>query len=355
MLAFANPWLLLIIFAPLLLRWLGPAYHETEPFLTVPFLSDLSAITGTKPSASVAVSPASAFQRIVLAVVWCLLVVALGRPQWIQEPLTKTIPGRDLLIAVDLSGSMEAEDFTDAAGNRTDRLTAVKEVMDEFLARRDGDRVGLMFFGTAAFMQVPFTEDLDVCRVLLNEAQVRMAGPQTMLGDAVGKAILVFGNSDVKEKVLIVLTDGNDSGSLVPPVKAAEIARDEGIKIHTIGMGDPTTVGEDKLDVDTLKAMAQTTGGEMFMAINRQALEGVYNQIDAMTMRQVETLTHRPVKDLYFWPLAIAIVLVILYHVLKLWQTRRTRFNGKKTQLLQGPGATETETERRLHQEAKSV
>ena len=353
MLAFANAWLLLVIVAPLLLRWLGRAYHEPEPFLTVPFLSDLSAITGMKPSTSVAASLASVSQRIVLAIVWCLLVVALGRPQWIQEPLTKTIPGRDLLIAVDLSGSMEAEDFTDAAGNRTDRLTAVKEVMDEFLARRDGDRVGLMFFGTAAFMQVPFTEDLDVCRVLLNEAQVRMAGPQTMLGDAVGKAILVFGNSDVKEKVLIVLTDGNDSGSLVPPVKAAEIARDEGIKIHTIGMGDPTTVGEDKLDVDTLRAMAQTTGGEMFMAIDRQELEGVYNQIDAMTMRQVETLTHRPVKDLYFWPLAIAVVLVVLFHILKLWQTRRARSSAKEARLLQRPGAKEIE--RRLQQEAKSV
>jgi len=263
--------------------------------------------------------------------------------------LTKKLPGRDLLIAVDLSGSMAAEDFTDAAGNRSDRLTAVKEVMDDFLARRDGDRVGLMFFGNAAFIQVPFTEDLAVCRILLNEAQVGMAGPQTMLGDAVGKAISVFKNSDVTEKVLIVLADGNDSGSLVPPVKAAEIARDEGIKIHTIGMGDPTTVGEDKLDVDTLKAIAQATGGEMFMANNRQELEGVYNQIDAMTTRQVETLTHRPVKDLYFWPLAAAIVLVVLYHALKLWQTRRI---AKEAQLLRRPGTAVNE--RRLPQEVRS-
>lgn len=350
MLALANPWLLLIVVAPLLLRRLGRrAYREPEPFLTVPFLSDLSAITGKKPSTSVAVSSASISQRIVLVFVWCLLVLSLGRPQWIQEPLTKTLPGRDLLIAVDLSGSMAAEDFTDAAGNRSDRLTAVKEVMDDFLARRDGDRVGLMFFGNAAFMQVPFTEDLAVCRILLNEAQVGMAGPQTMLGDAVGKAISVFKNSDVKEKVLIVLADGNDTGSLVPPVKAAEIARDEGIKIHTIAMGDPTTVGEDKLDVDTLKAIAQATGGEMFMANNRQELEGVYNQIDAMTTRQVETLTHRPVKDLYFWPLAAAIVLVVLYHALKLWQTRRI---AKEAQLLRRPGTAVNE--RRLPQEVRS-
>lgn len=321
--SFANPWLLLVILAPLLIRWMGSPHHAQEPFLTVPFLAELSAITGVTPGAGATVSRGSVLQRVVLIIVWCLLVIALARPQWIQEPLTKTLPGRDLLIAVDLSGSMETEDFTDKAGRRIDRVSAVKEVMDEFLARREGDRVGLMFFGTAPFMQVLFTDDLNVCRTLLKEAQARMAGPQTMLGDAVGKAISVFKESDVKEKVLILLADGNDSGSLVPPLKAAEIARDEGILIHTIGMGDPASVGEEKLDVDTLEAMAKTTGGEMFLALNRAELEGVYNRIDAMTTRQVETLSYRPVIDLYFWPLAAAIILVLLHHALQLWWTRR--------------------------------
>lgn len=320
--SFANPWLLVVIAAPLLVRWLGRPHQEPEPFLTVPFLSDLSAITGATPTAGATVSQGSRLQRAMLLTIWCLLVFALARPQWIQEPLTKTLPGRDLLVAVDLSGSMETEDFTDKAGQRTDRVTAVKEVLDEFLARREGDRVGLMFFGTAPFMQVPFTDDLNVCRTLLKEAQARMAGPQTMLGDAVGKAISVFENSDVEEKVLIVLADGNDSGSVVPPVKAAEIARDEGIKIHTIGMGDPASVGEDKLDLVTLEAIAKTTDGEMFLAMNRAELEGVYAKIDAMTTRQVETLSYRPVIDLYFWPLAVAILLLLLYHGFTLWQAR---------------------------------
>jgi Ca-activated chloride channel family protein len=253
-------------------------------------------------------------QRTVLLIVWCTLVLALARPQRIEKPITKTLPGRDLLIAVDLSGSMETEDFTDADGKRIDRVTAVKHVLDDFLARREGDRVGLMFFGTAPFMQVPFTEDLQVCRSLLKEAQARMAGPQTMLGDAVGRAITVFESSDLEEKVLILLTDGNDSGSLVPPVKAAEIARDQGIQIYTIGMGDPATVGEEKLDVDTLKEMAETTGGKSFLAINREELESVYREIDALTTRQVETLSFRPVRDLYYWPLGFAIVLTLLWH-----------------------------------------
>lgn len=118
--------------------------------------------------------------------------------------------------------------------DRWDRLTAVKQVLGTFLTKRDGDRVGLLVFGSAAFVQAPFTEDLQVCRSLLQEMQVRMAGPQTKLGDAVGLAITVFERSDVKERVLIVLTDGNDTGSQVPPDKAAAIARDKGIKIYTI-------------------------------------------------------------------------------------------------------------------------
>jgi Ca-activated chloride channel family protein len=254
--------------------------------------------------------------------VWGLLVTALARPQWIADPLIRILPARDMLIAVDLSGSMENRDFTDATGHQVDRVTAVKEVMDDFLSRRDGDRVGLMFFGTAPFIQVPFTDDLNVSRVLLKEAQARMAGPQTLLGDAVGKAITVFENSDVKEKVLIVLADGNDSGSLVSPVKAAEIARDQGIRIHTIGMGDPATLGEDRLDVETLTTMAEITGGQMFLAINREELEAVYARIDAITTRQVETLTHRPVTDLYFLPLAAALLMVLLFHSTRLWLTR---------------------------------
>jgi Ca-activated chloride channel family protein len=324
MLTLAYPLFLLLLAAPWLVRWLARPRVQAQPFLQVPFLERLSRSSGLRPANGAVVPRGSWKQRLLLWVVWGVLVLALARPQRIEEPITKTLPGRDLLIAVDLSGSMETKDFTDAAGRLVDRVTAVKHVLDEFLARRGGDRVGLMFFGTAPFMQVPFTEDLQVCRSLLQEAQALMAGPQTMLGDAVGRAIHVFESSDLEEKVLIVLTDGNDSGSLVPPVKAADIARDEGIKIHTIGMGDPTTVGEEKLDVDTLKAMAATTGGKSFLAINRQELEAVYDEIDAMTTHEVKTLSHRPVHDLYFWPLGFAVVLTLLWHIMMLTKTLLT-------------------------------
>jgi Mg-chelatase subunit ChlD len=330
MLTLAYPWLLLFIAAPLLMRWLARPHQESRQGLQVPFLQRLARLSGRKPTHGAIVLRGSWLQQSVLIVCWCALVLALARPQLVEEPITKTLPGRDLLLAVDLSGSMETEDFTDAGGNRIDRVSAVKQVLDEFLARREGDRVGLIFFGNAAFVQVPFTEDLQVCRVLLQEAQPRMAGPQTMLGDAIGKAISVFERSELKEKVLILLTDGNDTGSLVPPVKAAEIARDKGIVIHVIGMGDPTTVGEEKLDDETLKAIAATTGGKSFNAIDRAQLEAVYSEIDAITTHQVETLSYRPVHDLYYWPLLLAIGLSLLYHAAmacRRWLQRRRERN----------------------------
>ena len=311
---FAYPWLLLMLAAPLLARWLGRAHTESRIALHVPFLERLSRLTGLKPSGGAVIPSGSKLQSIVLLLVWLSLVLALARPQYIGDPIIKTLPGRDLLIAVDLSGSMEAKDFTDSKGNPIDRVTAVKQVLDPFLANRKGDRVGLIFFGSAPFLQVPFTEDLAVCRSLLKDAQAKMAGTKTMLGDAVGKAITIFDRSDLKEKTLILLTDGNDTGSLVPPVKAAEIARDKGITIHVIGMGDPTTVGEEQLDRETLDQIAKTTGGKSYLAVDRRELERAYRDIDAMETRNVETLSHRPVSDLFFVPLFFGIILTLIFH-----------------------------------------
>jgi len=222
---------------------------------------------------------------------------------------------RDLLVAVDLSGSMEAQDFTDKEGNTVDRLTAVKEVLDTFFARRDGDRVGLILFGSAAFVQVPFTDDLEVVRELLKEAQIRMLGPRTMLGDAMGLAINLFERSEVEERVLIVLTDGNDTGSLVPPERAAEIARDNGVVVYTVAIGDPAAIGEQALDEKTLENIATITGGAYFHANDRQELEDIYTRLDEVNPRQVETQSYRPLTDLFEWPLAVSMLLTLFYIV----------------------------------------
>ena len=313
MLIFAHPWLLLLAPLPWLIRGFLPAHLERKAAVRVPFLQRLSRLAGLEPGSGVAVAKRPVSQWLVLSLAWLLVVAAIARPQWLEEPIIKELPMRDLLVAVDLSGSMETQDFTDAGGNTVDRLTAVKQVLDAFLARRDGDRVGLILFGSAAFVQAPFTGDIEVVRELLDEAQIRMLGPRTMLGDAMGLAINLFERSEVDERVLIVLTDGNDTGSLVPPERAAEIARDNGVVVHTIAIGDPTAVGEQALDEKTLKNIAASTGGGYFRANDTKELESIYDHLDEINPRQVETQSYRPLSDLYYWPLAGAMLLTLLY------------------------------------------
>ena len=313
MLIFAHPWLLLLAPLPWLIRGFLPVHHERKAAVRVPFLQRLSRLAGLQPGSGVAVAKRAFSQWLVLSLAWLLVVAAIARPQWLEEPIIKELPMRDLLVAVDLSGSMETQDFTDAGGNTVDRLTAVKQVLDAFLARRDGDRVGLILFGSAAFVQAPFTGDIEVVRELLDEAQIRMLGPRTMLGDAMGLAINLFERSEVDERVLIVLTDGNDTGSLVPPERAAEIARDNGVVVYTIAIGDPTAVGEQALDEKTLKNIAASTGGGYFRANDTKELESIYDHLDEINPRQVETQSYRPLSDLYYWPLAGAMLLTLLY------------------------------------------
>ena len=316
MVTLAYPWLLVFLGLLLLLHRLLPAYRQARTGLVVPFLGRLAHLTGQQPAPGAVVVRPPLLQQVFLWSVWVCLILALARPQWLEPPLTKTLPTRDLLLAVDLSGSMDTQDFTDASGKKADRLTAVKQVLDEFLARRKGDRVGLIFFGSAAFVQAPFTEDLEVCRTLLDEAQVRMAGPKTVFGDAIGLAITIFERAaDVQERVLIVLTDGNDTDSKVPPVRAAEIARDKKITIYAVAVGDPSAAGEEKLDEETLKTVAVTTGGRYYHASDRAALADIYTQLDALPTRPVQTISHRPRRDLFHWPLAAGLVLSLAYHL----------------------------------------
>ena len=315
MLTIAHPWLFLLLPLPWLVRKLLPTHHERKAAVRVPFLQRLSRLAGLQPGSGVAVTRRPLVQWLMLSLTWSLIVVAITRPQWLEEPVIKELPMRDLLVAVDLSGSMEAEDFTDKEGNSVDRLTAVKEVLDTFFARRDGDRVGLILFGSAAFVQVPFTDDLEVVRELLKEAQIRMLGPRTMLGDAMGLSINLFERSEVEERVLIVLTDGNDTGSLVPPERAAQIARDNGVVVYTVAIGDPAAVGEQALDEKTLENIAAITGGGYFHANDRQELEDIYTRLDEVNPRQVETQSYRPLTDLFEWPLAVSMLLTLFYIV----------------------------------------
>jgi len=306
MLTLAIPWILLILPAPLAVWWFVPAYRQPTRGLRVPFLDRLARVTGQTPTAGAVILRRGLFAAGALTVSWICLVVALARPQWLEPPITRTIPVRDLLIAVDLSSSMETKDFTDPAGKPVDRLTAVKQVLDDFLTRRQGDRVGLIVFGNAPFAQAPFTQDLDLCRELLAEIQVGMAGPKTAFGDAIGLAVTIFDRTKTPERVLIALTDGNDTASLVPPQKAAELAKDRKITIYPVAVGDPKAVGEEKLDEETLRHVAETTGGTYSHADNRDQLAEIYRRLDQLPTQPAPKITHRPRRELYYVPLALA-------------------------------------------------
>ncbi|MEN8189204.1 MAG: VWA domain-containing protein [Thermodesulfobacteriota bacterium] len=314
MLTISYIWVFALLPLPLLIWKLTRPHQEERQGIRVPFFDELAELSGQQPGSGAVVHRRSWPQQVIATLCWLLLIFALARPQWLEQPIIKEVASRDLLLAIDLSGSMQTEDFTSRDGSRVNRLTAAKEVLEDFLSQRGGDRVGLVLFGSAPFTQVPFTEDLELCRTLLLEAQVGMAGPKTALGDTIGTAISLFKESTVEDKLLIVLTDGNDTASKVEPVKAAEIAATNNITIHTVAVGDPAAAGEEKLDEKTLRSIASITGGSYFWAGDRDQLSEIYKKIDAISTHDTETISHRPQHDLYHWPLAIAIILSLLNH-----------------------------------------
>ena len=261
MLSFELPWAFALLAVPFLVSWLAPEYRDESEAVRAPFFQRLVELTGTLPREGAVVIRKQSWQKLYHVIAWGLVVLALARPVWVEDPIVRETPARDLMLIVDLSGSMEETDFVDSAGDSISRLEAVKAVLTDFIARRENDRLGLAVFGTAAFLQAPFTEDRGVVEALLAELKPRMAGPQTMIGDAIGLAVRLFEASEKQNKVVILLTDGNDTGSRMPVQRAAEIAAEEGITIHTIAMGDPTTVGEQALDTDTLETISRATGG----------------------------------------------------------------------------------------------
>jgi Ca-activated chloride channel family protein len=211
---------------------------------------------------------------------------------------------------------MATRDMHDPESKLVDRLTAVKVVLDDFITWREGDRIGLIVFGNQAFLHAPFTADHDLVRVQLSQTRPKMAGSQTMLGDAIGLSINVFENSEAEDRLLVLLTDGNDTGSKVPPKTAAEIAADHGVTIHAVAVGDPASTGEAEMDMEALGAIADATGGQSFRADDREKLEEIYRRIDELAPVEVQTISYRPTRPLFHWPLGGAVALAILYHLL---------------------------------------
>ena len=325
MLEFTLPWAFILLLAPALVRWLMPAHRESRDSLQVPYFQRLVALSGETPRTGASIRQRLTIQALASLLGWFLIVCALARPEWVGEPIKLEKTARDLMLAVDLSGSMEATDFKDKSGVKTDRLSVAKGVLKEFVDGRDGDRLGLIVFGNAAYLQAPFTDDRKTWLTLLDESIINMAGPSTALGDAIGLSIAHFRESKTENRVLIVLTDGNDTGSRVPPLDAAKIAKVEGVTIYTVAVGDPTTVGEEALDMKTLQAVAQTTGGKSFIANDREALLETYKRIDALEPASYDSLSYRPRKAMFHYPLAAFALLYLTSMPLFALAARRKR------------------------------
>ncbi len=321
MLELAHPWALLLVPLPLLMRLL-PAYRESRDSVKVPFFDKLVELSEQRPESGARILQRKQIQRILVATTWILLVIAAAKPQWIGPPIEQQKSGRDLMIAVDLSGSMETRDFTLPDGTRVDRLVAVKHVLEDLAAQRESDRLGLIVFGAAAYLQAPFTDDHRVWQQLLDETEIGMAGPSTVFGDAIGLAIKLFRENNSDNRVLIILTDGNDTGSTVPPVDAAKVAAANGIRIYTIAIGDPTSAGEDALDIDTIERVSEVTGGQTFTALDRGQLRQAYVTIGELEPELYESISFRPKQSMHWVPVCIVILLYWSFHLFQIWATR---------------------------------
>ncbi len=317
MLTLAWPWLLLLTPLPwLMYRWLPPAEVHMAA-LRVPFLQVFDALShrGGRRASRYGV-----LLGVLLA--WLLLMLAAARPQWVGELAQVPVSGRDLLLAVDLSSSMSERDFI-ADEMRVDRLTATKQVAGEFIRRRAGDRIGLVLFGQQAYLQTPLTFDRRTVATLLDEAQIGLAGRSTAIGDAIGLAVKRLRREDARNRVLILLTDGANTAGQLAPLEAARIAQRAGVRIFTIGVGadeiyvrslfglqrvNPSA----ELDEDTLTQIAELTGGQYFRAHDTEALEEIYTIIDRIEPVVQEPEQYRPRADLFYWPLAGALLLATL-------------------------------------------
>ena len=329
MLELANPWMALLAPLPLLTWWLLPPYRERVESLQIPFFAETSAAAGVPASRAAVILRRTWLQWIVVPLAWLLLVAAAMRPQWVEPPLIKTTPTRDLLVAVDVSQSMETRDMQGADGHMVSRLDAVKQVVDSFIARRKGDRVGLILFGNSAHLQAPLTLDHDVVATLLDDAAIGMAGMQTMLGEPIGLGINVLTAGTATSRVMIVVTDGNDTGSRMPPTRAADIAATRGVTLYAIVVGNPTTTGE-KVDMGAMRDIANRAHGRAFLAIDRTQLEQVYQVLDQVEPTKVDTQSYRPIRPLFWIPLAAAVMLIVAFHAVMLVPTLWRRFFGRR-------------------------
>lgn len=312
MIEFAWPYTFILIPLPwLVYKSLPPSHFNKNAALRVPDLHDFNHFQQQS------FNSLPKFKIFFALIVWFALITSAARPQWIGEMVQIPQSGRDLMLAVDLSGSMQMKDF-EVNGQYTDRLTALKLIVGDFIERRKGDRIGLILFGSQAYLQTPLTFDTATVKQLLMESAVGLAGNDTAIGDAIGMAVKHLRNSPQNSRVLILITDGNHNTGELMPEKAAEIAAHEKLKIHTIAIGakqmvvqtifGAKNVANSDIDEKTLKMVAEKTGGQYFRAYNTNELVKIYHFIDQLESIKQSNQFYRPTEEIYYWPLLMAMM-----------------------------------------------
>ena len=318
MYSLAWPWLLLALPLPFIVRAvMSPVIGKQDAGLKVPSFKGFAVLSDRSE-----VEQLLNWRFWIVVVSWILLVLAAAKPERIGDELEVPVSGRNLMLAVDLSGSMDAKDF-ELGNRRVDRLTATKAVASDFINRREGDRIGLILFGERAYLQVPLTLDRETVNILLLEAFIGLAGEKTAIGDAITLAVkrIYDQGGEGGEQVLILLTDGANTAGQIDPIKAAELARQIGLRIYTIGIGAEQMVVSSitggmrrvnpsaDLDEATLTKIAELTGGRYFRAKDTAGLQDIYRLLDEFEPVAEPEAGFRPITALYYWPLAGAFVL----------------------------------------------
>ncbi|NRB41518.1 MAG: VWA domain-containing protein [Pseudomonadales bacterium] len=294
---FDWPALFLLLPLPLLVYFLLPALKTSAASLYMPGLASHLLSNNNESAAQT-----SRLHILLMGLIWISLITAAAKPIRLGDAIELPASGRDLLLAVDISGSMEYADMI-YQGRRVSRIAAVKSVLDDFLQKRQGDRVGLILYGSGAYIQAPLTFDLVTVQQLLSEAEIGFAGDGTAIGDAIGLSIKRLANNPADSRVVILLTDGQNSAGVVNPIEAAKVAKTENVKVYTVGVGHPSS-RRYPIDEISLQKIAAITGGQYFRARNITELQKIYDVIDQLETLEQEPEKFRPQQSLFYWPLA---------------------------------------------------
>lgn len=309
-------WVLAALPLPFLVYLLPSKKQRATAALRVPLLmTGVSSVNGVPCKTKAPL--------IVLSLVWCLVVLAASRPQWLGEPIDIPTEGREMMIAVDLSGSMQVEDM-ELNGSTVNRLDMLKVILGDFIDRRVGDRLGLILFGDDAYMQTPMTFDRKTVIQMLDETVLGLVGKKTAIGDAIALAVKRFDEKEESNRVLLLLTDGQNTAGKISPDQALELAVSKNITIYTVGIGADVMLQRSlfgtrrvnpssELDEQSLKNIAEQTGGQYFRARSSQSMSDIYNLLDQLEPIKQDQQQMRPLTALFYWPLSIAITLAFLY------------------------------------------